>query len=376
MHRVCPDDVTAARAVAGPARLEPFPAVRLSPARVGDPASARLLARPYRSVPERIERWSRLGNLERDTAPALYVHEFTSQGLTVRAVVGLVPVGPYAADPASAAVLPHEAVAPQQADDLAARLRTMRVNPAPLQLLHRGTEATRRVVTDVVGVPPGIDFVDRAGQRHRQWAVVDPDDVVRIQEALASRQLVVADGHHRLAAYQRLRDAEPDGPWRHALAMVVDHDDTPLFLGAIHRVLRRMRLDELVERAADLGTVRALTVSERVLALDERTVVLTDDTRAYALDLPASSPTTAVEVLHHDLLRDEDDVAVEYHHSSEAALRRLSAAQPGGEPRVAVLLPAVPYDVFAGVLAAGRRLPEKATSFQPKPSIGAMMRTF
>ena len=43
--------------VAKPLELLPFRAVMLSPTRVGDPASARALARPYRDVAARLTQW-------------------------------------------------------------------------------------------------------------------------------------------------------------------------------------------------------------------------------------------------------------------------------------------------------------------------------
>ena len=43
--------------VGRPLRLEPFHALRLTPRRVGDPASRRLFARPYRAVSARLAQW-------------------------------------------------------------------------------------------------------------------------------------------------------------------------------------------------------------------------------------------------------------------------------------------------------------------------------
>jgi uncharacterized protein (DUF1015 family) len=40
----------------------------------------------------------------------------------------------------------------------------------------------------------------------------------------------------------------------------------------------------------------------------------------------------------------------------------------------AALLPAVDLDIVLGVVRAGGLLPEKATSFQPKPSLGSFIR--
>ena len=72
-------------ATAGPTSfaLRPFHGLALSPQRVGDPASARAFARPYRDVAARLRRWEAQGHVVRDRGPALYVHEYTVGTLTV-----------------------------------------------------------------------------------------------------------------------------------------------------------------------------------------------------------------------------------------------------------------------------------------------------
>ena len=89
------------------------------------------------------------------------------------------------------------------------------------------------------------------------------------------------------------------------------------------------------------------------------------------LALPADR--AAVEVLHDDLLPalGLTDRRLGFHHSVDEALGRLRTAAPG----VAILMPAPDFDLVVRVAQAGRLLPEKATSFQPKPSIGVLIRS-
>lgn len=366
-----PADETAAHAVRGPFELAPFGATRLSPPRVGDPASARLLARPHRAVTERIQRWRRLGNLTQDEAPALYVHEYSSQGLTVRALVGLADLVPGTGTPA---IRPHEHVDRHQAVELAGRMRAMRVNPAPLLLVHRGTTEARAAIDSASPGTPDTDFIDRAGQRHQYWRVTDPDLQAHLVETHRAAELVVADGHHRLAAYQQLQRSEPGTGWERGLVMIVDQTATPLFLGAIHRVVRGIDAEALVDvaRSVPSARLRDLTADQQLRALGPQTMVVTDGERSWAVDVDHG--VLPVEVLHRDLLSAVPQHVVEHHHSAESALARLVSPARQDEPRLVVLVPTVGYDALARTVAAGRLLPEKATSFQPKPSIGAMMR--
>jgi uncharacterized protein (DUF1015 family) len=61
--------------------------------------------------------------------------------------------------------------------------------------------------------------------------------------------------------------------------------------------------------------------------------------------------------------------SIGHHHTAEEAL---AAVQ--GRAKVAVLMPAMDFEQVLNVAAADRLLPEKATSFQPKPNVGVLIR--
>lgn len=362
-------DVVSAPHVAKPLRLAPFTGLMLSPARVGDPASARAFARPYRAVAARLLEWERRGHVVRDSAPALYLHEYTSGGLTVRGLVGALELTRLAKNPEDRAIWPHEGIHPGQVEELAARMSEMQINPAPILLVHRGPAAVRRVLTQVAARDPLRDFTDRVGQRQRLWAIRDPELLGTLADALADCQALVADGHHRYAAYLANQRAEPGTAWDRGLAMLVDQDDTPLFLGAIHRVLRGTTLQALVDAVdAAGGRCEELDQEAAVAALSASTLVATDTERWTAIHVPPGQ--LPVDHLHDDLVpRLPTSVLVHHHHAVGTTLEH---SRPGD---VAVLMPALGFDEVHGVLDRGRLLPEKATSFQPKPSLGALMRS-
>jgi uncharacterized protein (DUF1015 family) len=359
--------------VAGPLGLAPFRALMLAPSRVGDPASARAFARPYKDVAARLGRWEQHGQMWRDPEPAVYLHEYTAAGIIVRGLVGLVDVSRRATRPEDRAILPHEGIYPAQADDLAARMEEMQLNPAPILLVHRAPAPLRTVVGEVTAEPPDHTFTDRAKQQHRVWAIRAPDRLSRVAAALADSRALIADGHHRYAAYLRLQQRSPDGPARHGLAMLVDQDDTPLFLGAIHRVFTGTSLDDvlLAARSLDLA-VRELSESAAIAALAPRRLVVTDSERWAAIELSDREDHAAVESLHDQLVPafPHGPRRTGYHHTVDDAL-----AQVSPDLGVAVLLPAPDVGQVIRIAAHDRLLPEKATSFQPKPSLGVLIRS-
>ncbi len=357
--------------VAKPLELLPFRAVMLAPARVGDPASARALARPYRDVSTRLMQWIDQGRATADTSPAVYLHEYTSGGLTVRGLVGALSVSRRAGPMADRAVWPHEAIHPDQAGDLADRMLQMDLNPAPILLVHHGAPELRELITHVSLARPDWRYLDRTGQRQRLWAIRDADVLTRIGMLLADSQCLLADGHHRYAAYLRLQQDHPGTAWDAGLAMLVDQNDTPLFLGAIHRTLEGTTLAELTDAARTAGAVVVQEERHRALgALDSTHLVLTDGVAWHTVSPLGLDHQAAVSWLHDSLLPrlSRPVERVVHHHTVDDALSATSVASP------AVLLPSPDFDQVRAVVESGGLLPEKATSFQPKPSLGVLMR--
>lgn len=360
-----------------PLRLEPFRALSLAPSRIGDPASARLYARPYRGVAARIATWVARGDLREHRRPALYLHEYTAAGVTVRGVVGVLDVSHRTDDPAGAAVLPHEGVRTAQADQLASRMRQMRVHPAPILLTYHAPPTVPKLLDQVQQAAPDEQYDDHGGQHHRVWAITDRTVVSALQDAWAGLQAMIADGHHRYAAYVSVQGHSSGAADDFGLAMLIDQDDTPLHLGAIHRVLVGTSLRDLRLAAKKLGL--DWTASGRDVALSQLGpgVLALSDGRGWATLALAPDERCDetgggdVGFLHSRLLPElaRQPSRIVHTHQVDGALKR---ARPGRD--VAVLLSAPTFDAIMAGAAAGRLLPEKATSFQPKPHTGVLIR--
>lgn len=359
--------------LAPPFRLHEFSALRLAPGRVGDPASARAFARPYRSVVKRLQEWERRGHVGRDRVPAVYLHEYSAGGLTVRGLVGGLDLARRAPDVAASTVIPHEGVHAGQARELASRMAQMGMNPAPILMVHRGGGAVGRILAGRLDEPADHSYDDRAGQRHRLWALTDSDLLARVSDSLQETRALLADGHHRYAAYLELQERFPDTGWDRGLVMLVDQDETPLHLGAIHRVLPGADVATIATAAVDAGFgARPATRTRALEQLGRATPVAGSGDDWRVLDLQVGPDDLAVCLLHDRIIPrlPAEARVVTHHHSAQEAIAAAEAT--GG---TALLVPAVEFDVVVARSAAGRLLPEKATSFQPKPSVGVLMRS-
>lgn len=358
--------------VAKPLRLEPFRALLLAPSRVGDPASARAFARPYRAVADRLLEWEASGRVTRTATPALFLHEYTTGGLTIRGLVGALAIDKRASGLDDRAVWPHEGIHPAQVDELASRMFEMGMNPAPILLVHEGPADVRALLRTVTERAPDVEYLDKTGQKQRIWAISDTNEIESINTSLHDEAALIADGHHRYAAYLQLQEANPGTPWDRGLAMLVDQVDTPLFLGAIHRTLSGVTVPEVCDAAVKAGgTAHPETRREALADLAPDTLVLTDSERWAVVTPPTDEQIELVEWLQSGLIPAllEPPTSIVFHHAAEDALRR---AQP---QTVAVLLPAPDFAAVRNLVNRGGLLPEKATSFQPKPSLGVLMRS-
>ncbi len=376
----------------------------------------------------RLRGWLTEGALAVDGAPALYVYEQRGADWVQRGLIGLVAVG-------TGAVHPHEGV---MAGPVAGRrelMKATRSNLEPILLVYNGGAEAGRAQASRAGASgaeaggaeagghggpagPGSAsrLVDRTtdsqeplacavtddGITHRLWAVTDPAVQAAIAADLATRTALIADGHHRYAAYRELQAemraaGAGAGPWDYGLAFLVDADAYPLRLGPIHRVLPRLAPGDAARRAAGAFTVTdvpgdlgaALGRLERaasqgtafLLAGGDGFRLLTDPDRGrLAAAMPrqtsprwrALDASVMQELLLAELWSIKDNVrdVLISHDAAEAAR---TAADTGG---TAVICNPMPLAAVMDIAAHGEQVPRKSTSFGPKPRTGLVLRTF
>jgi uncharacterized protein (DUF1015 family) len=204
--------------------------------------------------------WLADGTLVADPAPALYVYEQqTPTAATQRGLIGALGLR----DPADQIVLPHEDVLPGPVADRLELMRTTQANLEPIFLLYEGGGPASQLVDKVADREPPAVTASAGGARHRLWTLTDAQWLAAVSADLRGRQALIADGHHRYAAYLRLRDEQRaaglgPGPWDFGLALLVDSTAFPPEVRAIHRVVDRLSLDSALAAAAPHFRVRAL----------------------------------------------------------------------------------------------------------------------
>jgi len=358
----------------------------------------------YADAAQLLRDWQDTGILVPDPLPALYVYEQSLPAGPVlqRGLIGALRLAPLGAGP----VLPHEDVIPGPVAGRRQLMEATGANLEPIFLLYDGSgpgAVTAQIIDQAIGREALLTIHTDDGIWHRLWAVTNPAEQAEIAADLGSHQALIADGHHRYAAYLQLQARKRKagagaGPWDAGLALLVDSTEFPPRIGAIHRLVPGLRPAAAARLAEQAFTVRALpgvTQSAALAALREASerhtaflvaggqefYLLTDpDPDAVRESMPdrsdrwrALSAAVMQELLLGRLWHvKDDDQHVEIHHDAGEALRAAACS-----PEVtAVICPPIGADVVRDVAAHGEKVPRKSTSFAPKPRTGLVLRSF
>jgi hypothetical protein len=285
-------------------------------------------------------------------------------------------------------------------------MEATQANLEPIFLLYDGDgrgAATRLVDETAAAREPLLAADTGDGITHRLWAMTDPAEQAAVAADLAPRQALIADGHHRYAAYLELqarRRAAGDraGPWDHGLALLVDSAAYPPRIGAMHRVIPGLPPAEAVALAKAAFAVRALPhdLPGALRELAEAgqggpAFVIGGGGELHLVDHP--DPVQAAEAMPAG--RSPSWRALPPSVLAELLIGRLWRI-PGGEPTVrvvhqdagaavraadeaagtAVLCNPVSAGDVRDIAARGEQMPPKSTSFAPKARTGLVIRTF
>ncbi|HEX6338680.1 MAG TPA: DUF1015 domain-containing protein [Jiangellaceae bacterium] len=370
----------------------------------------------YAHAAGELRRWLATGVLVTDPTPNLYVYEQSSPDGAALGLVGAISLH----EPGEQRVLPHEDVFPGPVEDRAALMSATAAQLEPILLTYDGGGPASDVVDEAITCDPDIQVHTSDGSIHRVWRVGDSAALARVAADLADRHVLIADGHHRYAAYLRLRQRSVAGSDA-GLAMLVDARRHPLRIGAIHRSVSGLGWQSAVSSAKQaFGAVEMLdytaasrpnggsgrppesavnvvsevaeTTLSRLADVKSRTggpafaiaagsqlaIVSRPDPGVVTATMPADrsslwrslDASVACElVLRHLWGVQDNDPRVTYHHNATDALSATSVS--GG---VALLLAPPRHDDVLAIAAQGERMPRKSTSFGPKPRTGVLMR--
>lgn len=334
---------------------------------------------PYTRAARLLSRWREEQVLITDHTPALFAYEYGDVAHRVCGLVGALELRNYT----EGVVLPHEDVIEGIVADRLAMLTAQAANLEPIMLVYDGHGETSELLARARRQRPLVDVRAEDDTFHRLWAIADTEDLQFVARHLEKRQAMIADGHHRYAAYLRHRDQQhasgsTSTSENAGLSLLIDQTQFPLLVGPIHRTIADFSFADLAAAADGSGSLTLSseirpdsTASQRPSRPRPLMVAngLARRTLSYVGDPALSDAQLLHEVVLPLLAVSEDRIS--YHHTSDQALT--AARQQAG---MAVLLqPSTTAEVMR-TARAGRMMPRKSTSFGPKPRMGLIMRFF
>ncbi|MGC2421492.1 MAG: DUF1015 domain-containing protein [Candidatus Acidiferrales bacterium] len=386
----------------------------------------------YTRAAQKIEEWMAEKILVKEAAPSIYIYaqNFQVPGTqTSRTRIGFIALG-RVEDYDAHVVFRHERTLSAPKADRIELLRRTRAQTGQLFMLYDDpARAIDALLEDVAGKNTARELRDELGVTHRLWPVSDEAFVRRVQNAMAEKKLVIADGHHRYEtalAYRnecRAQCGTTDPMAAHEFAMMtfINAHSKGLVILPTHRLvshLEHLDFEAFRERLAQYfdwyaypfsATADRPTSEERAASFAEFRKDLQSPNRGWraigvypardwrgvppvgagggafylfvlrrGADLEGLLPDISETqrqldiVLLHRLILEKglgitgEAVAAEKNVGYEREMDAAIAAVDRGEAQLAFLLNPARVQQVTGIALGGGVLPQKSTDFYPK----------
>lgn len=326
-----------------------------------------------------LDSWRGAGILELDPKPSLTVyrmrfHDDSGRSRSTIGVIGALEV----VDEGAGGVLPHERTTPKAKTDRLDLTRATSCNLSAVWGLSLAEGLTG--LLERGGRPMGSVLSE--GVEHSFERIDDEDHIGEICARISSRDVLIADGHHRYAISRTFRDElrTTDSPLAKAgeltMTYVAELVEEQLSVAAIHRVYRipdwedfeqslrsHFTFDSCPEISTDItpwmqshGSLVLLAPHGRTHALTPRQERFTD-----VRDLDGSRLEHALSRCAHE---------VDYQHG----VGNVRAMVESGTVDAAILIRPVTIDEIRRTAREHALMPPKSTFFTPKLLTGAAIR--
>jgi len=320
--------------------------------------------------------WIESGTWIRDPEPGMfaYFQEFvvpdTGERLVRKGFVALGEVAPYSAG----IVYRHEQTLSGPKLDRTELLRHTNTHFEPIFMLYPDPAgAIDALLEEAAAEAPIGEVTDEYGAVHRMWRLGGGE---RIQDLMADKKLIIADGHHRYET------ALGYGADRMMMAFVNMHS-AGLRILATHRLVNGIETEGFLEAATadfDVTAIASLDELKRAWAAPgDRTIIgAAIGAKLYKLEDRTARGALDVRVLHERLLGGtlgiseeavRDERHIRYIRGIDAAVEEARR----GAAQIAFLLKPTSVEQVARTSFSGGVMPQKSTDFYPKLLSGMVM---
>ncbi|UZD23143.1 DUF1015 domain-containing protein [Algoriphagus halophytocola] len=359
--------------------------------------------RPAQEAKARMEKWKKEQVLVQDSKPGIYVyyqyfrlpgehHERCRKGFMAH-------IKAYDWD--EKVILRHENTIVNAVNDRIDLLKATQIQASPTHGLYEDKLEQLEPYMDEAIAQPIYDLEDYQGVREVMAIIDDPSIISKFLKVLAGKNIILADGHHRLEgsiAYRNSKKPEAEGGiWKgfdYHLMYLTNTSGNHLKILPTHRLFYGLKISAehliqelqqwfLVKKFADPEELGAyafhkphtfgLVIGEESFMLQAREEKLVKINQ----NLPEIVRTLDLTVLHRILFAEILDIPVARQRSSDQIAYERNFARciqevRSGKASFAMITRELELDQVMQVCKSGELMPQKSTYFYPK-ALGGLL---
>ncbi len=328
-----------------------------------------------------------------DDASHFYLYRLIMDGRSQIGIAAVFSVDDYDSN----VILKHEKTRKEKEDDRTNHIVTTEAQTGPVFLTYKGTDAINKIVEDTVNnEKPIYDFTSEDGIQHTVWILPDEKNNIVIDEIAKTKNLYIADGHHRAASAGRARKVKQDSNAKHIGTEEYNYFIAVLFPAEQLKILPYNRVvfnlngnskDEFLDKVSEKFIVEKTSTKEPkeretfCMYLDGEwfTLKARDSVLASGSLSKSVAETLDVSILQDFLLNPIlgiDDPRTNKNIDFVGGIRgtkELENLVDGGKAAVAFSLYPVSVQDLMNISDAGEIMPPKSTWFEPKLRDGLLI---
>jgi uncharacterized protein (DUF1015 family) len=157
----------------------------------------------YKKGSENLKKFIEDGIVVQDNKPMFYIYRLIMGNHTQTGLVACASIDEYEQD----IIKKHELTRPDKEDDRVNHILCQNAQVGPVFLTYKSDNQINKIISEICKKTPEYDFTIKDGIQHTLWHLDDNSIMEQIKQLFKKIEcLYVADGHHRSAAAQRVRE--------------------------------------------------------------------------------------------------------------------------------------------------------------------------
>ena len=298
-------------------------------------------------------------------------------------------------------IKPHENTGIRAKNDRMELMESVQANFSPLFMLFRDHEHQIKSMMDEVELQNPIMEATLIDEEFSVWAIEDDSLIETIQKLMATKNVYIADGHHRYETSLQYSKKHADLSSQYVMSALVSFDDSGLKLLPYNRFISNLdgrSLSLIVDRVYEYFEVERIPITDyRSLSmlLEQKgnqglSIAMVESNQPFVSILnpklnkienlisenPQHSSMSDIEawilqeIIFRPVLGDNYDEYVFANHDGQLIIK----AVENKTAQIGFLLKGMPLDVFERVVDSGIKLPRKSTYFWPKLPSGLLIK--